>query len=965
MFSLHRALFHPGAAPKRADRAANGDSPTLATSTRQPAAGILHTGALLGLIAALLAAAPEAEAQCVQTGTNVSCTGTDPDGFAAAEDGLTITVQPGATVENGGTGGAVTVQGSSALTVEAGATLSANGVTPRGAEAQGSGDTLTNRGDILVSGSGAVGVQVGTVVNESTGRIIVAPAIGGGAVTGINGGAGRNVTNDGLVQVSGAGSTGIATATQGVTTNTGTIRMLDANAIGVSQGALSQLTNSGLIESTGDGGIGIRLNGASAFASNDGTIRTGPGGIGVLANSIGSPQSPNRFNNLQNGLIETGAGGVAVQGSIGVEQVGNLGTIQGDVRLGAGGDFFGWGAGSSVSGALDGGDGSDQIQLFQADPAMPMADTYDLGAAQGFELLRVGAAGSTDTWTLTGSGAYADGIQVEGGTARVASGAAVQNELRILDGEALFADGATFASGITVTGGTATFEDGASVQANVVNDGGAVRSAGVSTLQGDLTIASGASYRASFDPATSSRLDVQGSVNLQPGANLVLSNSQTLAIVQSYRILTATAGVTGQFDVGSAFQRITPTYGPTTGSSFVDVLVESTFTLPARSANERRLGQHLDLAAQNGPDADMAAALSDLASIVDPDTARNALDALQPEFYDSATSASFETARSYAGLLAERPLRCESFVSPYRRDRPSLEPCSARGLTPWAAGFGRYARRDGTSDHVDWSYGGGGLAFGADQRVGDDLLVSGMLGTSRLALDYDGDGDASLTSFEAGLGATWRIRGTRLRGVVEYGHGWHQSRRRVDFPGVSRLARASYDSNRVTGLVEVSHRFVWAPFELEPVVSAEYTWLREEAFRETSAGVVGLDVASRENALFATNAGVRAGMTLVKWYYAGAWLEWADGVWRPEIAASWRQVWNDYDRALSSRLEGAPPGTPSFRTEAQDAEYGADLAASVSFQPQGSRNTIELGYEGFIGDRTMVHSVVARFRMPF
>ena len=45
-------------------------------------------------------------------------------------------------------------------------------------------------------------------------------------------------------------------------------------------------------------------------------------------------------------------------------------------------------------------------------------------------------------------------------------------------------------------------------------------------------------------------------------------------------------------------------------------------------------------------------------------------------------------------------------------------------------------------------------------------------------------------------------------------------------------------------------------------------------------------------------------MTLVKYAWAGALLEWADGVWRPQIHASWRQVWTDYDReAVARELE--------------------------------------------------------------
>ena len=150
--------------------------------------------------------------------------------------------------------------------------------------------------------------------------------------------------------------------------------------------------------------------------------------------------------------------------------------------------------------------------------------------------------------------------------------------------------------------------------------------------------------------------------------------------------------------------------------------------------------------------------------------------------------------------------------------------------------------------------------------------------------------------------------------------------------------------------------------ELKIKIERERAKAAERAARQRKE--LELDVEKRENALVGTNAGFRAGMTLVKWAYFGDLLEWADGVWRPEVHASWRQVWNDHDRALSSRLDGAPSGAPRFRTETEDAEIGADFGASVIFQPYGTRNTIELGYEGFVGDGSMSHAAMLRFRMP-
>ena len=948
-------------------------------ATRYHAAGGAKPCAAVLVLAAGLLAAPEVSAQCVQAGSEVSCTGMDPDGFVATESSLTVTVQPNATVDNGGTGNAMRVLNFTDIVIEQDSGITATGEGSRAVFGSFS-NTLTNRGSVIVSGSAARGVALGsssTLVNESTGRILLSPGLQAGNNIGVDGANSASITNDGLIRVDGADGIGVAAGANGTVTNTGSIFAPGTDSIAVSLGSGSTLDNDGTIDAMGDGGVGLRFNGSRTVTTNRGTIQGGDGtGVGVFFNTTESTATQGTLVNEVGALVGS-LSGVAVQGSPGADQIRNAGTLDGDVLLDAGDDTFAWAAGSTLNGDLDGGGGNDGLALFQSDPAAGVDDIFDLGTAASFESLVVGQAGDTGTWTISGSGDYANGIGVAGGTVQFSPGTTIQNVLTVEGGTARLGDGTSYTQGISVTGGTVVLESGASTQVSIPGDpapfdvevfeGGIVTAEGTSTLVGDLRFNALSSYRSTFDAATATRVDVQGLVVIQPNANLSLVSGDSAVVSQSYRVLSTSDGITGQFEqvVTSAFARATPRYGPTSGASFLDVLIESSFSLPATSGNESRVGQHLNSAVALGPSPEFSTFLSSLGAITDPAEGSRALDALHPEVYDAHTSASFEAGSTFSDLLAERPLRCEQFVSPQRRDPPSLEPCGEKRLAAWATGFGRYADHDGRSNAKDWSYVGGGLAFGVDHDLTPDVLLSAMLGTSRVGLDFDGEGDGSLTTFEMGVAGAWRHGNTHVRGVVEYGHGWHETHRQVDFQGFSRLALSDYESNRVTALVEASHTFVMMPFELEPIASVEYTYLLEESTKESNAGVVDLDVDSRSNVLVATRTGIRAGMTLVKYRHAGLLLEWADGVWRPEIEASWRQVLNDYDRALSSRLDGAPAGTPKFRTRTRDTEYGGDLAARVSFQPHGTRNTIDLSYEAFLGNRTTVHSLTARFRIPF
>lgn len=861
----------------------------------------------------------------------------------------------------------------------------------------GGGSTLDNSGTIDASGDGGVGVRFDDTSATATNR----GTISGGSGTGVGvlfnsvtPFLSRNTfTNESGGQVSAASGVAIrgASASDEVDNQgdvTGSIEL---------EGGADVLGNSGTI--TGDVDLGAGQDSFDNSGTTVGNIVMGDGiddltNSGTITGNVDLGMGADRLDNpgTINGDVTLGSGddrlfnAGTINGDVDLgdddDLFDNLGVVIGNVDLGAGEqDELGIRTGSSLSGTLDGGvGGGDALRLLQATPGGSDGGSLDLSTTTNFEILSIGAPGGTDngTWTLSGSGEFSTGAFVNTlGTAQFADGTTLLGPLVVDGGVARIGDGTSFSDSavpsmsfpdeITVVRGSLIFEDGASSQAaEVAVNGGVVSAEGTASLTGNVTFGAGGGYGSTYSALGGSRLDVDGMVTIDPGATITATQTDSASIVQTFRVLTATQALSGEFVAlpSSAFQMISTVYGPTMGPSFVDLSVASTFSLPASSPNERRVGQHLDAARGAAPSTEFNDFLSTLLTINDASTAEKALNSLHPEFYDVHSSASLSAGRNYARMLARRPLRCEQLISPYRRDQPSLAPCSKRGFTPWVQGFGQYSERDADSDYNDWHYGGGGLAGGVDHDLGEQVQLSAMVGTSRMALGFDDEGDGSLTTFEAGLGAAWHRDGTHVRGAIEYGHGWHRTRRQVDIPGFERLALSDHDSDRVTTLFEAGHTFVFGGFEIEPRASVDYTYLNEESARETNAGVVELDIDRRENSLVGTNAGFRAGMTLVKWYYAGDWLEWADGVWRPEISASWRQVWNDYDRDMKSSLSGAPGGTPELRTEAEDARIGADLGARVSFQPHGTRNTIELGYEAFVGERSISHGVMARIKIP-
>ena len=92
----------------------------MAKTTRYHGADAVRLAEASLALLVLISLAPEASAQCVQSGNDVQCKGTDPDGFESIINGITLTVQPGATVQNNGIDPAIGLQNDSEATVEQG-----------------------------------------------------------------------------------------------------------------------------------------------------------------------------------------------------------------------------------------------------------------------------------------------------------------------------------------------------------------------------------------------------------------------------------------------------------------------------------------------------------------------------------------------------------------------------------------------------------------------------------------------------------------------------------------------------------------------------------------------------------------------------------------------------------------------------------------------------------------------------
>jgi hypothetical protein len=546
-----------------------------------------------------LCSAQTALANCTTTGGTVVCDSSAPNPYYGPVGGSNVTLNSGAQVQADPFGGATVIY-----------------------------DT------IIVSGTGGqLTAQNGsTILNSYGGRAVVAGANStinlAGAVTATNGGTGvslgqgatLNVANGAVIDASGSAfGTNNSSAIQ--ITGTGTTVQIDGtvrNSSTSSGSAITMVSRDSFANTVlGTGTINVGATGKviSTGASSPAIVLTG----GSTLNVAGTVQAYTASNAIdyrgtagQSATINVQAGGLVkspyVPAIIGGDGVMNLiiaGTvITGGapmaVQLGAGNDVVTLNTGASVDGAIDGGGGTNTLNLTGSGAGT-------LGATANFANVAINAG----TWTLAAPLSASNGVTIASGATGIGSagqwganqisdagtlifnqsanetfagtltgsGQLVKTGLGTLTlgnqggftGSTLVSAGQLLMTGampsaVTVASG-ATLAGNGSVGGLALQSGGTVSpsaasGSGVGTLNvaGNFAQASGSTYVAQVIGNTADKIAVTGTASLATGSQLTIT-TQSAVLGQSYTLLTAAGGVTGQYTVVQSDMPYRLTYG--------------------------------------------------------------------------------------------------------------------------------------------------------------------------------------------------------------------------------------------------------------------------------------------------------------------------------------------------------------------------------------------------------------------
>lgn len=746
-----------------------------------------------------------------------------------------------------------------------------------------------------------------------------------GTITGVR----HGITTDGHIEVynegtitgangSGIGSDGTGTVVNyGTITGTANLAYCDVNpdcfgdGDGVDIDFTGAIYNYGTIQGTGSVGIklgetnpstsegiafggGLIVNGDLTY--RDALISGADNGILVDDSDGGAAFAATDIVNY--GTIR-GTNGYAIR-LVGAwnDTVTNYGTISGTsavtVELGDGDDTFNmWGG--SITGVVDGGDGTDTLNInlpFDPDSRFLLSDDH----FTNFEITEI------------------DGGFIELGTFTSASG--------ITNAAMLFGSG---------TATTALFTNNGALYALDLDPSG-TPSAGVMTINGDFAQGGSGMLGVGIGGDTASRLSVDGSAALD--GEIVLNNiAKSFRSDLTYTVLSATGGITGNFSnvdslLASSFLTPIITYG----ADDVFLSFDRNATTYASIATPRTsvIATVLDgIETGGGANADLQLVLAYLASMSDddiheaigemePDTSNAPAFAMQSlmHLFQSGVSGRLGGLHTAwrggrpATLLASAGMNGDLTASLI--GAPSLRPGASAGL--WGRTFGVFGDVDSASGRNNgFSYKGGGLQGGVDFAVGEKSALGVAVGYAHVEFDPDRAGsDGEADSWLVGLYGTTMAGPVDLSAQLGVSFNEFESSRLV--PGPVR-AGASYDGTTVAASVEAGYAIENGNTVIRPVAGLDAARLSTDSYTETGAGGYNLHVASNDDYYLRSTLGVQLA-TVAQTGFLGKLVPSADLRWGYDI----RQA----DKGVTAAFAGAPAS--SFTLESNNQSRNALVA---------------------------------------
>jgi outer membrane autotransporter protein len=599
--------------------------------------------------------------------------------------------------------------------------------------------------------------------------------------------------------------------------------------------------------------------------------------------------------------------------------------------------------GGSFEGRVDGGKGTNAIQLIGSDGGQ-------LGNTRNFNGLYV----SEGSWTLTSTGDFQEGVlvlndgiltnkgEIEGGA--IAAGMLFNNG--DIKGHVDVYEEGTFAGAGTV----ASLDVQGRLIVNSLH--------GAPKVKGDLKLSKTAVLAYEVNPdGRHETIKVDGTASLGGATLKIVAASGDYPQTTQYTIIEADKvdGQFGNIENNLAFMKATPDYSDKKAVRLTYARNEVPFENLATNENARELARSIEepkasSTAQTPPNTANAAVTALLASTTE--TASQAIDQLGGGNNANLAKATLnsDSPISATMLSAMRQLdSASSYSNSTRRNAPRLAAGSKDNGRVWLQALGHGGTLDRDYDALKHTT--HGLVLGADWGIDEEWRIGVMSGKSETRLDSRGlDGD--LDSWHLGAYALRQNGPMSLRLGATYSSQDGSTKRRVAFKGFSDRPEGRYDANTQQAFAELGYNLGRTNVSIEPFASLGYQRYQRDTYTE-KGGAAALKVHGQTQ----NNLNSTFGLRLAKLNTLDNGMQLT-----PRFSAGWKHTYGDvYSDTRQRLVTGGKNFTVSGAPLDRDSllvDTGLDLGLSA-------KHTLGIGLTGEIGTDSRNHGVTGQWRMSF
>jgi len=423
------------------------------------------------------------------------------------------------------------------------------------------------------------------------------------------------------------------------------------------------------------------------------------------------------------------------------------------------------------------------------------------------------------------------------------------------------------------------------------------------------------------------------------GINVLVPSTAYIPVGSLFNIVQASSGTTGSVVAVTAQNPTNPLYTfsavPLAGTLNGLVTIK-TDSIPLQVASNPVVPVLINIPS---PGPDLTGVLAAINAFSNPADVTNAVAQLNPSTPAlAAPLVTFQGTRQFQDLWVSRldSVLCEETGQP--DEKRSICRGDDKRSGWWLKGFG-YAGDQGNQNNIA-GYDSTilGTMAGYDVPVGPGTRAGLGIGYAKSTIDgktFDTSTDSNSYQATAYIGheqGPWFVNGNASIGLNDY-----SGMRHIVFTGVDRTANASYSGQDYTAFANTGYHFPAQKFTITPLASLQYTHVNLNAYNETGAGDINLNVQSQSYNFLESGLGVKVGRDF----------SYRDNAYAPDIHVKWLHELSN--PTLQQNAVFAAAGSSSFNTRGtKTANDTLNLGAGItllSCSCSAKTWSLEAGYD--------------------